>query len=60
MYKFRSLITPIFLMQVLMSSSVIAFCMIQIARGSELPVYWSTTTLLIGFWMPTPLRETKL
>jgi hypothetical protein len=57
MARFLSLITPLFMMQVIMSISITYFCMHQIALGGVTPIYWSTITLLIGYWLPTPMVD---
>jgi hypothetical protein len=60
MYRFFSLVTPLFLMQVVMTLSLIYFCMVQISHGGVTPIYWSTVTLLIGYWLPTPMVDISI
>jgi len=43
-----------FWIQALLSLAVAFFCLGNIASGKNEPVFWSTLSGILGYWLPTP------
>ncbi len=43
-----------FWIQAILTLTVALFCLSNIASGRNEPVFWSTLSGILGYWLPTP------